>query len=92
MSDEVEKIPVPELPKKLGMFDDPKGDFSSGRFIKVGSYFIAVILAGLLAVCLFTHSKDNPADPSIVSAISISIGVFMGCATGAEIAQKASRL
>ena len=76
------------LNKPLGMFRDPQGDFSSGRFIKVFSFFVAVLLAGFLCIVLWKTSKTIPADPNLVNAVSWVIGAFLGVATGSELVQK----
>jgi hypothetical protein len=77
--------------KSLGFFRDPQGDFSSGRLIKVGAFFAAILLAGFLCVKLFTTTKDNPADLNIVNAISWTIGSFLVVATGSEALQKLTK-
>ena len=74
--------------KTLGIFADPQGDFSSGRFIKVFSLCAAVIIAGFLIAGLFIFNKIDPADPAIVNALMWSLGAFLGVAAGSEIVQK----
>ena len=81
----------PAVTQKLGLLDDPEGGTSSGRFIKIGSFFMASILGIALIFCLFTHTKDNPSDSSTVTAISIAIGSFLAVAAGSEAIQKFTR-
>jgi uncharacterized membrane protein YfcA len=82
--------PIQEKPK--GMFQDPQGDFSSGRFIKITSLFMAAILSGILAYgFIFEFTKEKPSDPSIVSSIAWTIGAFLGVAAGAELVQKITK-
>jgi len=85
------KEPTPPPVKPLGILRDPNGDFSSGRLIKVGSFFMAVLLAGFLCLSLITHNKENPADPATTTAISIAIGSFLTIAGASEITQKITK-
>ena len=81
---------IPDI-KPKGIFSDPQGDFSSGRVVKIGSFFMAVLLAIVLCVIILITSKDKPADPAVINAISISIGVFLGIAGANEIVQKITK-
>ena len=71
--------------KPNGLLNGPNGEVSSGRFIKVGSYFMAAALAIALIVCLFIFNKNTPADQAVVTAISITIGSFLAVAVGSEL-------
>lgn len=74
--------------KSKGLFYGPRGDFSSGRFIKVFSFFVACALAIILSVKLFTATKENPVDPTLVNSLIWVCGAFLGVSTSSEIVQK----
>ena len=73
---------------KLGFFTDPQGDKSSGRLVKVSSFFVACVLAGFLIYSLLSFSKDKQADPNVLNSINIAIGGFLTVAVGSEGIQK----
>ena len=69
---------------KKGLFYDDKGNFSSGRVVKVQS----VILAGISFLTGIVVLIKDPTNVAIGDYCFKMTGLFLATATGAEIVQK----
>ena len=79
MNDEVK-------PVKHGFLEDSSGDLSSGRLMKLTSFFFAIFFAAVGAAIIFFAAEYAPAE--IGNYFLGVIGMFLGVATSAEIVQK----
>jgi len=71
---------------KRSFLEDADGDLSSGRLMKLTSFFIAIFFAALGGLLLF-FAKEALA-PELNSYLIAIVGMFLGVATSAEIVQK----
>ena len=69
---------------KKGLFYDDKGNFSSGRVVKLGSAIMAIASSIMGAVTL-VRQPDNIIMADYCFKLT---GLFIASATGAEIVQK----
>jgi hypothetical protein len=77
--------------KPFGFLRDGDGDFSSGRLIKVGAFFmlslIAVVAESAFIIALFEGKIDGGTFVSLTLGLG---GILSGIALGSEITQKAT--
>jgi len=82
--------------KPLGFFRDPSGDLSSGRLVKIGSFFAAIVI-GLAGLGVLSYAAIYPAATVNAALTPLSsyclgiAGMFLGVAGGSEIVQKVTK-
>lgn len=75
---------------KAGFLEDAEGNKSSGRLIKVASFFVAIFFAITGSVLMF-FSKEAAAVELGKYMLSV-VAMFLGVATSAEVIQKLKNL
>lgn len=76
--------------KQLGIYADPVGDVSSGRVMKLQAFWTAIGLtaAGLIAVIVLGITGNEATAAEVNKYLQVSVALYLGVATGAEIVQK----
>lgn len=76
--------------KQLGIYEDPVGDVSSGRIMKLQAFWTALVLtaAGLIAIIVLGVTGNESTAAEVTKYLQVSIAMYLGVATGAEIVQK----
>jgi hypothetical protein len=72
---------------KKGFLQDAQGDLSSGRLVKVSSFFAAIAFA-VIGLAMIYVSKDSAIAGEISKYALATSGMFLGVATSAELVQK----
>lgn len=76
--------------KQLGIYEDPDGDISSGRVMKLQAFWTALVLtaAGLIAIIVLGVTGNESTAAEVTKYLQVSVAMYLGVATGAEIVQK----
>lgn len=76
--------------KQLGIYADPVGDVSSGRVMKLQAFWTALGLTavGLIAVIVLGVTGNEATAAEVNKYLQVSVAMYLGVATGAEIVQK----
>ena len=76
--------------KQLGIYADPIGDVSSGRVMKLQAFWTALGLTvtGLIAIIVLGVTGNEATAAEVTKYLQVSVAMYLGVATGAEIVQK----
>lgn len=76
--------------KQLDKYADPVGDVSSGRVMKLQAFWTALGLtaAGLIAIIVLGVTGNEATAAEVTKYLQVSVAMYLGVATGAEIVQK----
>lgn len=79
-----------QSPKALKMLEDPVGDISSGRVMKMQAFWTALALAGagFIAVIVLGVVGKPDAASQVSNYVMLAVGSFLAVAVGAEVTQK----
>ncbi len=76
--------------KIRGFFEDNEGDKSSGRLIKIFSFFMAIVFA-IAGVFLLYAARDSGIAAEMGKYMVSIVAMFLGVATSAEFIQKVTK-
>jgi len=76
--------------KIRGFLEDGDGDKSSGRLVKIFSFFMAIVFA-IAGVFLLCTARDSGMVAEMSKYIISIVAMFLGVATSAEFIQKVTK-